>query len=135
MYLTRSLRAIAPVLIGISISALPASANTVNTSVHARQTPTIVGLYNLTFVSPVTRGEQRMSLILEQGNGAYSALLLGPSSTTSLDSVTFDGQTLRASAATTVGTGALELHVSEPDVSGTLTIGTHTITIKGTLAK
>jgi hypothetical protein len=105
MYLTRSLRVIAPALLGIFSVALPASANTVNTSVRAMHTPTIVGLCNLTFVSPLTRGEQRMNLILENGNGGYSALLPGRSSTVSLDAVTFDGTTLRASASTTAGTG------------------------------
>jgi hypothetical protein len=135
MYLTRSLRVIAPALLGIFSVALPASANTVNTSVRAMHTPTIVGLCNLTFVSPLTRGEQRMNLILENGNGGYSALLPGRSSTVSLDAVTFDGTTLRASASTTAGTGALELHVSELEVTGTLTIGTQIITIKRKLAQ
>jgi hypothetical protein len=129
------LRVIAPALLGIFSVALPASANTVNTSVRAMHTPTIVGLCNLTFVSPLTRGEQRMNLILENGNGGYSALLPGRSSTVSLDAVTFDGTTLRASASTTAGTGALELHVSELEVTGTLTIGTQIITIKRKLAQ
>jgi hypothetical protein len=131
MYLTRSLRVIAPALLGIALAASPASAYTSTVPASAAATKTIAGLFSLTLVGEKTHAEQRVELILEYADGKYGALLKGATYATALDSITFDGETLRASAATTAGRGELVLHVADQRVTGTLIVGTHTINVKG----
>lgn len=130
MYLTRSLRVFAPAFLGIALAASPASAHTSTVPASAVASKTIAGLFSLTLVGK-THAEQRVELILEYVDGKYDALLKGATYATALDAITFDGETLRASAATTSGRGELALHVADQRVTGTLIVGTNTITVKG----
>jgi hypothetical protein len=131
MYLTRSLRVIAPALLGIALAASPSSAHTSTVPASAVASKTITGLFSLTLIGEKTHAEQRVELILEYVDGKYDALLKGATYATALDSITFDGETLRANAATSIGRGELILHVADQRITGTLIVGANTIIVKG----
>ncbi|MEP6620546.1 MAG: hypothetical protein ABJE47_14565 [bacterium] len=131
------LRSAAPFIAAIAFASFPVAAFAAAPRAHVTHGTTlqIAGLYNLTLGGEKGGAQQRVDLILERTERGLDALLLSEANAVTLSDVTFDGKTFRASAVTSVGRGALVLVMTDDGLTGTLTVATHRIAVKGQRAQ
>ena len=125
---TFAIRFAAAVSLTMALSALP-SVLPAAVPRHAAVAVQIAGDYKLTLVTG--HSQQRMGLIVEEGETGYSGVLLTAGGKIALTNVEIIEETLHASVMTSAGPGRIVLYVTDKGVTGTMRVARVTFALSG----